>query len=125
MTYCMVLSLVIILGMSSGGCSKVFWVGPEFTNTDRDRLTMEKFRLELRYANEAMTKFEYQRRMAPVMTDLNQFYKEKHEREEYNWYVQFINGFYQGVSKYFSLQSIQCEPDPTRTYNRVQPLTCY
>ncbi len=125
MTCFMVLSLVIILGMGNAGCSKVFWLGPEFTNADRDRLKVEKFRLDLRYAKEAMTKAEYKRRMDPITADLNQYYEEEKEREAYMKYARFLNGFSQGVSEFFSLQSKQCVPDPTRTYNSVQPLTCY
>jgi len=125
MTRYIQLSLILILGIGSVGCSKVFWLGPEFSSADRDRLKMEKFRLDLRYVKEKITKVEYNRLIAPVTADLNQFYREQKEIKGYGNYAHIMNGFSQGVSEYLSPQSQNCVADLALTYNGTAPPNCY
>ena len=125
MTRYILLGLIVILGIGSAGCSKVFWLGPEFSSADRDSLKMEKFRLDLRYARAEMTKAEYYRRRAPVTADLKQYYREQKENEGYMTYAYIMNGFSQGVSEYLSQQPTNCVVDVAQTYNAAAPLNCY
>ena len=119
------LSLIILLGMGSVGCSKVFWLGPEFSSADRDRLKMEKFRIDLRYAREEISKAQYMKQLAPVTKDLDQYYRERKENESYLNYVRFMNGFSQGLSEYLTQQPQNCGADLTETYARITPKNCY
>lgn len=120
-----ILVLVMILGMGTMGCSKVFWLGPEFSSVDRDRLKMEKFRLDLRFARNKISQAQYMRQMRPVTADLEQYYRERKENEGYLSYARFMNGFSQGLSEYLTQQPQNCGADLTETYSRIAPKNCY